>query len=92
MSHEPNIPPGEEPTWFDRPENGRLVFWGVCALYAAFILAGMFGDYERHPHFAFDKIPAWSAGFGLMCSVGLVLGAVKLREYVMRDEDYYDDE
>lgn len=90
MSHEPQLPPGEAPRWLDHPENRTEVFWSVVAAYVATIVAGFFVHW--HPHFSFEQVPGFFAIFGLLCSIGLVLGAAWLRTWIMRDEDYYERE
>lgn len=74
---------------FDRPENvERLLkgFYGLCIL---LVLA----DFVLHRHIGFDweKIPAFYALYGFIACVLLVLIAKKIRNVVMRKEDYYDD-
>lgn len=74
---------------FDRPENvGRLLkgFYAICVL---LVLADFF--LHRHIGFAWEKIPAFYAIYGFVACVLLVLVAKKMRNVLMRKEDYYDD-
>lgn len=74
---------------FDRPENvNRLLkgFYAICILLAL-------ADFVVHRHigFGWEKIPAFYAGYGFVACVLLVLIAKKIRNVVMRKEDYYDE-
>ena len=74
---------------FDRPENvQRLlrVFYAICVLL-------LLADFAVHRHIGFnwEKIPAFYALYGFIACVLLVLAAKKLRNIVMRKEDYYDE-
>ena len=74
---------------FDRPENvNRLlkVFYAICIL---LVLA----DFIVHRHIGFDweKIPAFYAFYGFVACVLLVVVAKRMRNVLMRKEDYYDD-
>ncbi len=75
----------------DSPEVGRRAFVVVTVLFVLTVVASLL-PYEHHPHFSFEELPGFAALFGLTGCVGLVLGAVKIREWLMRPEDYYDDE
>ncbi len=75
--------------FLDRPENiERLlrVFYAICVLLA---LADVV--FHRHTSFDWEKIPAFYAIYGFVACVSLVLIAKKIRNVVMRKEDYYDD-
>jgi len=74
---------------FDRPENvERLLkgFYAICILLAL-------ADFVVHRHigFGWEKIPAFYAAYGFVACVLLVLIAKKIRNVVMRKEDYYDE-
>lgn len=75
----------------DSPATGRRAFWGVAVVFVASVLVGLL-PYERHPHFPMEAVPGFQAVFGLTGCIGLVLGAAWLRTWLMRREDYYDDE
>ena len=74
---------------FDRQENvDRLLkgFYVICILL-------VLSDFVVHRHIGFnwEKIPAFYAIYGFVACVLLVLIAKKIRNVVMRKEDYYDD-
>ena len=75
--------------FFDRPENVERVlkvFYAICILLA---LADFV--FHRHTGFDWEKIPAFYALYGFVACVLLVLIAKKMRNVLMRKEDYYDD-
>jgi hypothetical protein len=61
-------------------------FYAICIL---LVLA----DFVVHRHigFGWEKIPAFYALYGFVACVLLVLIAKKIRNVVMRKEDYYDE-
>ena len=80
--------PDEKKYWLDDPANTRKVYvglWVVCILLAALDLF-----YDNHGHYDFEELPGFSAVFGFVACVGLVLASKGLRRIVMRDEDFYD--
>lgn len=99
MAHK--IPDGEAPRWLDDLDNVRKLFrglWVVCLL----LLVGGAGllawAHQRdvaaggaHHGFAFENWPGFYALFGFVAYVTLVLVAKKLRDWIMRPEDYYGD-
>lgn len=75
--------------FFDRPENIKYLlktFYTICILLALADFA-----FHRHTGFDWEKIPAFYAIYGFVACVLLVLIAKKVRNVVMRKEDYYDD-
>jgi len=79
----------EKTYFFDRPENiQRLLkgFYGICILLVLvdFVV-------HRHTGFSWEKIPAFYAIYGFVACVVLVVVAKKMRNIVMRKEDYYDE-
>lgn len=75
--------------FFDRPENvSRVlkVFYGICVLLVLVDFA-----VHRHIGFNWEKIPAFYALYGFIACVLLVIVAKKMRNVLMRKEDYYDD-
>lgn len=77
--------------FFDRPDVRSTIFRGTVVAYFVFVLAG-FLPYEKHPHFDFEVLPFFQGFYGLFCCIGLVLAAAWMRTFLMRSEDYYDDE
>jgi len=79
----------EKTYFFDRPENVKRLlkgFYAVCILLVVI-------DFVVHRHTGFDweKIPAFYAIYGFIACVVLVVIAKKMRHFVMRKEDYYDE-
>lgn len=75
--------------FFDRPENvNRLLkgFYGICVL---LVLADLV--LHRHIGFEWEKIPAFYAIYGFVACVLLVVVAKRMRNVLMRKEDYYDE-
>lgn len=75
----------------DAPAVGRRAFLATGVVFGLTVVAG-FLPYEHHPHFPFEEVPGFAAMFGLTGCIGLVLGAVGLRGWLMREEDHYRDE
>ena len=44
----------------------------------------------KHGYFAFEKMPFFHAGYGLIAFIFVVLSGKQMRNYIMRSEDYYD--
>ena len=54
------------------------------------ILIGLF-FLPEHPHFWWEKIPAFDAIFGFLGCIVLLLGSKALGHHgIQKDEDYYD--
>lgn len=78
----------EKRGWFDKKENLILflrIFYGSLVV---LLVLDLFVD--KHPYFGFDGAPSFSAAYGFISCVLLVLIAKVLRIFVMRDEDHYD--
>jgi len=74
---------------FDRPENVARLLKGFYAICILLVLA----DFVLHRHigFGWEEIPAFYAIYGFAACVVLVVIAKKMRNVVMRKEDYYDE-
>jgi len=74
---------------FDRPENIERLLKGFYAICILLVLA----DFVVHRHigFGWEEIPAFYAIYGFAACVVLVVIAKKMRNIVMRKEDYYDE-
>ncbi|MBO0335094.1 hypothetical protein J0X12_15845 [Sneathiella sp. CAU 1612] len=87
-------PDDEKKYWLDEPKNIDKVFYAVlilCALVAVPDILSLLNIlYHKHIEFEFENIFEFYSLYGLVCYVGLVLIAKKLRNVLMRDEDYYD--
>jgi len=75
--------------WLDRPGNVRRllsVLYTLCGLLA---LADIW--VHRHVEHPLESLPAFYAVYGFVGCVSLVMAAVELRKWVMRDEAYYGE-
>ena len=69
------------------PKVLKKLFLMVTAL---FIILGFFVS-PKHPHFFWEKIPAFDALFGFIGCIVLALGSKALGHHgISKDEDYYD--
>jgi uncharacterized membrane protein len=90
---DPDVPvpvkqPGDQPTWFQRPENVKKVIVGLYVVAALAVLLDF--TYTKHSHFPIENIFGFYGFYGFVGCVTLVLLAKLLRKVVMRAEDYYD--
>ena len=88
MSEHPPRDSAEPLRWLDHKKNVDKVFYVLCGLCAAVVLADL--GYDKHGHFAFENIIGFNAAFGFIAYVGLILISKQLRKWLMRDESYYD--
>jgi hypothetical protein len=74
---------------FDKQENVERLLKGFYAVCILLVLV----DFAVHRHIGFDweKIPAFYAIYGFVACVLLVVLAKKMRNVLMRKEDYYDE-
>lgn len=79
----------EKRGWFDKKENLVLFLRLFYVSLVVLIVLDFFVD--KHPHYGFDGAPSFSAAYGFISCVLLVLIARVLRMFLMKDEDYYDD-
>ena len=75
--------------FFDRPENVDRLLKGFYAICALLVLADFV--FHRHAGFDWEKIPAFYGIYGFVACVLLVVIAKKMRNVLMRKEDYYDE-
>ena len=78
----------EKRGWFDKRENLVLFLRIFYASLVVLLVLDLFVD--KHPFFGFDGAPSFSAAYGFISCVLLVLFAKVLRMIVMKDESYYD--
>lgn len=81
-------PPDERAYWLDDTANtDRLVKWFYVACGLVLVI-----DPLVHKHGPFKIEHAWGfyGIFGFVACAAVILGGKKLREIVMRREDYYD--
>ena len=81
-------PAGEEPGFFEKPENVRWILWALYAICAALLVADFI--VHRHIYHPWERLPGFYPIYGWVGIVLLVLVAKQLRKVVMRDEEYYD--
>jgi len=81
--------PPERRYWLDEPRNVDKVFYTLCAVCALLTLPDLVLD--THGHFAVESWFGFFGAYGFVGCVFLVLAAKRLRRWLMRDEDYYDD-
>ena len=84
-----SAPSNEAPRWLDKPENVERIWRVICVVCVLLVLADLF--YEKHSHFAFEQQAGFHAFFGFVAFVFVVLAGTRLREILMREEDYYDE-
>ena len=83
--------PGEKTYWLDDKKNVDKIWYGLIGICALTVICDLF--YHKHVAFAVeDIIPGMYGLYGLGGCIFLVLSAKILRQIVMRDENYYDDE
>jgi len=78
----------EKPDFFDKPENVSLmlkIFYGCCVMLV--VLDLVIDRYTYHP---LEKLWAFYPIYGFIGCVVLVIVAKWMRQFLMRDEDYYD--
>lgn len=88
MDHD-QLPPSVDPVWTQR------IVYALYAVCAAFVLIDVVAwlthvPFEKHGHYGWEALPTFHAVYGFVSCVALVLAARELRNWVMRDEDYYD--
>lgn len=78
----------EKRGWFDKKKNLILFLRIFYASLVVLLVLDLFVD--KHPYFGFDGAPSFSAAYGFISCVLLVLFAKILRMIVMKGEEYYD--
>lgn len=86
----PDSPPND-PSWFERPRNIRIMITALVVICAALALADMFYS-NPHPHFPIETTFAFPAWFGFVSFVVVVFLGSLLRLFVSRPEDYYESQ
>jgi len=76
----------EDPARFARIKRGFYVSLAAIAL-AEVVLPLLFGG---HPHFAFERIPAWGSLYGFVSCIAIIVVSKFIgKVWLMRPEDYY---
>ncbi|MHB1398600.1 MAG: hypothetical protein ACYDAI_03205 [Trichloromonadaceae bacterium] len=78
----------EKRGWFDKKKNLILFLRIFYASLVVLLVLDLFVD--KHPYFGFDGAPSFSAAYGFISCVLLVLFAKILRMIVMKGDEYYD--
>ena len=73
--------------WSPRVEK---LWWAICAICVLLVLADLF--YNKHGHYAFEGLIGFHGIFGFIAFVFVVLAGTRMRDFLMRDEDYYEDD
>ena len=78
----------EDPVRFTRIKRWFYVGLAVVAL-AEIVLPRLLDG--LHPHFSFERVPAWGSLYGLVsCVVIIIVSKALGKLWLMRREDYYD--
>jgi hypothetical protein len=82
--------PSEKKYWLDKPGNVKRI---VLALILVDVLLLILGELiHKHGHFDVElSVPGFYAIFGFCAYCTIIAGAVLLRRFVRREEDYYDE-
>ena len=75
---------------FGDPRNFRRVLWVFLATCGFLFIADFI--FHRHVVHPWEALWGFYALFGFVACVVLVLVAKGMRKYLMRKEDYYDDD
>ena len=75
--------------WLVRAKTIRLLWWVFIAILAMTVLAEFF--IHKHEYFGLDGSFAFTAWYGFITCVAMVVGAKALGYVLKRKENYYDD-
>ena len=82
---------GEKTYWLDDRKNVDKIWYALIGICVFTVICDFF--YHKHVEFAVEDImPGMYGWYGLGGCLFLVLSAKILRQFVARDEDYYDAE
>ena len=73
--------------WLDHPQNVERLWRAVCISCVLLVLADLF--YDKHGHYAFEGLIGFHGVFGFIAFVFVVLAGTRMRDVLMREEDYY---
>ena len=81
--------------WFEKPENITKIIVTLVVTYILLVVGSEVTAslhlWHKHSYFAVESlIPGFYALFGFIAYCGIVWAAVGLREFISREEDYYD--
>lgn len=80
----------EKPRWLDSSDNVKKLINSFVAICGVLFFADLF--YHRHYERTWEGVFGFYALYGFIACVTLVLVATQLRKFLMRQENYYDDE
>jgi hypothetical protein len=80
----------EDPRWLDDPANVEKIWRLVCVTCVLLVLADL--TYHKHVHYAFEALIGFHGIFGFTAFVFVVLAGTRMRDFLMREEDYYDEQ
>ena len=78
----------ERKYWLDDPRNVSKIFYALCIVCGALVLADLF--YHKHVHYTWESWLGFHGFYGFVGCVFLVIAAKQLRRILMRKEDFYD--
>ena len=73
--------------WVEKPGAPNMVFWAVAIVCAGLIALDFF--YHKHTHFAIEELFGFYGCYGFFMCAALVIIAKWMRNFIMRDENYY---
>jgi peptidoglycan/LPS O-acetylase OafA/YrhL len=78
----------KESDFFDRPKVRKT----LAVIFAVAFIVLLVSDFfvHKHAYFYYDGFPMFTAVFGLIGSLALVLIAKYMRPFLEREEKYYD--
>lgn len=80
---------GNDPSWFERPQNINRMIYALVAICLALVALDKSYSHE-HTHFDIESVWGFQAWFGFIAFVAIVFLGRGLRVIVRRAEDYYD--
>lgn len=78
----------KESDFFDRPKVRKTLAVIFVMTFIALLVSDFF--VHKHSYFYWDGLPTFTAVFGLVGSLALVITAKYMRPLIEREEKYYD--
>ena len=90
MTFESDSPSQSKETrhWLDKQGTRAKLFWSLLGVCAVLLLLDLV--YKKKVEVDIELVFGFSAIYGVICCVVLVLIAILIRKFVKRDEDFYD--
>lgn len=73
--------------WLDDPRNVKKLWRGFLVVLALTVIAGAFVD--LHPHFEIESWFGFSAAYGFITCLLMIVGAKALGVFLKRGDTYY---